>query len=144
MLNLLCLVHAVPPNQSGCLPPYAAELSEAEKTHFRQFVQALEYVPFLSEESKSNPDLTKWAYSVVLTRCFQMPTGEYCVVPMADYFNHGGVESDVYISYDEEGNCYAYSSQYVSSGQPLRICYGGKFNLDAFKCSAEFGLLIRG
>lgn len=123
----------------GCLPPYAAELALAEKTHLRHFVQALDEVPFISSESKSNSDLTKWAFSVVHTRCFEMPNGDFCLAPMADFFNHGGAETDVYISYDDEGNCYAYSTRDIPAGQPLRICYGDPTNPS--KLLAQYGFL---
>ena len=46
---------------------------------------------------------------------------------MADMFNHG-TETEVEISYDEEGNCYAYSTNDVPAGSPLRISYGDPTN----------------
>mmetsp|Transcript_2760 Transcript_2760/g.5002 ORF Transcript_2760/g.5002 Transcript_2760/m.5002 type:complete len:450 (-) Transcript_2760:130-1479(-) len=123
----------------GCLPPYAAELALAEKTRLNQFVEALSAVPFLSSESKSNADLARWAFAVVHTRYLEMPDGGICLVPMADFFNHGGAETDVYISYDEQGNCYAYSTRDVPAGQPLRICYGDPTNPS--NLLARFGFL---
>ncbi|CAJ1945965.1 unnamed protein product [Cylindrotheca closterium] len=111
----------------GCLPPYAAEVSLTEKRSLRHFVEALREVPFLSSESKSNQELTTWAFSVVHTRYFTMPGGDMCIVPLADFFNHHGSE-DVSISYDDNGNCYAYSTRDVPAGQPLRICYGDPTN----------------
>jgi len=113
----------------GCLPPYAAEQALADKTRLNQFVQALSEVPFLSSESKSNADLTRWAFAVVHTRYLELPGGEFALVPMADFFNHGGAEDiDAYITYDEEGNCYAYSTRNVPAGQALRVCYGDSTN----------------
>ena len=55
-----------------------------------------------------------------------------CLVPMADYFNHGGHADggvvNVDVSFDEYGNCRAYANRYVESGESLRICYGDPSN----------------
>ncbi|KAL7528092.1 hypothetical protein ACHAXR_002264 [Thalassiosira sp. AJA248-18] len=112
----------------GCLPPYAAERALDEKKRLKQFVQALNEVTFISSESKSNSDLTRWAFSVVHTRCLEMPNGDFCLAPNGDFFNHGGAETDIYITYDDEGNYYAYSTHDVPAGQILRICYGDPTN----------------
>jgi len=114
----------------GCLPPYAAEVSLVEKRCLRQFVQSLSEIPFLSDRTKQNEVLTTWAFSIVHTRYFTVPNnGDVCIVPMADFFNHGGVEEEeVNISYDDNGNCFAYSNYDITAGQPLRICYGDPTN----------------
>jgi len=124
----------------GCLPPYAAELALAEKKRLNQFVEALKEVPFLSQGSKGDVDLTTWAYSVVQTRCSENPDdGDVCLVPMADFFNHQGAETDVYLSYDDDGNCFAYTTQDVPAGQPLRVCCGDPTNPS--KLLAKYGFL---
>jgi len=46
---------------------------------------------------------------------------------------------DVYIGYDEEGNCYAYSTRDVPAGQQLRLCYGDPTNPS--QLLAKYGLL---
>lgn len=112
----------------SCLPPYAAKQSQLEKSRLKRFQLALDEITFISDENKRNEDLTKWAYNVVNTRYQENEGGDFCLIPMVDYFNHGGTETDVYISYDEEGNCYAYTTQDVPAGQPLRICYGDPTN----------------
>ena len=106
-------------------PPYAAELALQEKLRLGKFVNALNGVSFLSEESI---DATKFAYNVVFTRMMPMPNGDYCIAPMCDYFNHWGDISDASISFDEDGNCYAYSTRDVQAGEPLRICYNNPTN----------------
>ena len=124
----------------GCLPPYAAGLALADKTRMKLYVQALEDVPLLQRESKTNEDLTKWAFAVVNTRCTQLPNGDYALVPIADYFNHGGhYEVNSYLSYDEQGNCYAYSNQDAPAGSPLLISYGDSTNPS--KLLARYGFL---
>jgi len=122
----------------GCLPPYAAEASLAEKYKLKLFVQALSQVPFLSTESKNNEDLAKWAFSVVHTRYFPMADGDCCIVPTADFFNHGS-EPNAYITYDDEGNCYAFTTREVQAGQPLMISYGDSTNPSALL--AKYGFL---
>mmetsp|Transcript_26622 Transcript_26622/g.56251 ORF Transcript_26622/g.56251 Transcript_26622/m.56251 type:complete len:443 (+) Transcript_26622:135-1463(+) len=112
----------------GCLPPYAAKQSMEVKTRLKRFELALDEISFLNDETKSNSDLTKWAYNVVVTRYQEKEGGDYCLVPMVDFFNHGGTEVDVYVTFDTDGNCYAYSTRDVSPGQPLRICLGDPTN----------------
>ena len=124
----------------GCLPPYAAGLALADKTRMKLYVQALEDVPLLQRESKTNEDLTKWAFAVVNTRCTQLPNGDFALIPIADYFNHGGYyEANAYLSYDEQGNCYAYSNQDAPAGSPLLISYGDSTNPS--KLLARYGFL---
>ena len=111
----------------GCLPPYAAGLALAEKRRLKQFTEALNNVSFISMESKSNEELTKWAYNVVYTRCVENPGGDMVIVPMADYFNHGA-EPNVYITYDEVGNSYVYTARDIQAGEPLVLSYGDSTN----------------
>eukprot|EP00985_Skeletonema_marinoi_P017012 scaffold9252_cov160-Skeletonema_marinoi.AAC.3 len=111
----------------GCLPPYAAGLALAEKKRYKQYVEALSSISFLSEESKQSEEVTKWAFNVVFTRYMELPGGDVALVPMADYLNHGA-EPNVDISYDEEGNCYVYSMTEVGAGEPLVFSYGDSTN----------------
>jgi len=134
----------------GCLPPFAAGVALAERTKKDRYLQALEKVTlgfFLSNESVANDDLAKWAFAVVNTRCTQLPNGDFGIVPLADYFNHGNdggsldneAVANCYISFDEEGNSYAYSSQNVPAGSPLLISYGDSTNPS--KLLAKYGFL---
>jgi len=45
------------------------------------------------------------------------------IVPMADMFNHM-TDTEVEISFDDDGNCYAYTTKDVPAGSPLQISYG--------------------
>lgn len=110
-----------------CLPRFAGYLAQYERIKYIQYSQALKTVPFLSEETKANKELTKWAFAVVYTRGLATPDGDFCVVPMADMFNHG-TEAEIEIRYDEEGNAYAYTTRDVPAGSPLRISYGDPTN----------------
>jgi hypothetical protein len=53
-------------------------------------------------------------------------------------FNHG-TDYEVILSYDEEGNCYAYTTTDVPAGAPLRISYGDPTNPSYF--FAKYGFL---
>jgi len=112
----------------GCLPPYAAGLALAEKNRYKQYVEALGSISFLSEECKQSEEVTKWAFNVVFTRYMELPGGDLALVPMADYLNHNGAEPNVDISYDDEGNCYVYSTREVGAGEPLVFSYGDSTN----------------
>jgi len=125
----------------GCLPPYAATQAQEEKNRLKRFELALnEVTTFLSDETKRNSDLVKWAFNVVHTRYQETTGGDYALIPMADMFNHGGADYvDAYISYDDEGNCYAYSTRDVPAGRPLKVCYGDPTNPS--KLLARYGFL---
>ena len=57
--------------------------ARAERVKFDNFVAALQKVNILSEETKSDNDLAKWAFNVVYTRSFGT-NDEKAIVPMAD------------------------------------------------------------
>lgn len=67
----------------SCLPPYASKQGQAEKSRLKRFEAALDEIQFLSEQTKSNADLLKWAYNVVRTRYHENDGGDYCIAPMA-------------------------------------------------------------
>lgn len=73
---------------SECLPPLVGKLALNERTRFKQFFRALKFVDFLSEQTRSNKKLAKWAFAVVYTRSFQVGIGDahndVRIVPMAD------------------------------------------------------------
>jgi len=112
---------------SNVLPPLVGKLASKERIRFLRFFRALQYVPFLSNTTKKNRILAKWAFAIVYTRCFDTPDGDARIVPMADFLDHGTFP-EVEISYDEEGNCYAYSTYDIPAGSPLRISYGDPTN----------------
>lgn len=121
-----------------CLPPLVGWLAMNERVRFIQFFQALKHVDFLSEQTKSSKELAKWAFAVVHTRCFETDDGDVRLVPMADMFNHG-TETEIDIRYDDEGNCYAYTSYDVPAGYPLRMSYGDYTNPS--RLFARYGFL---
>lgn len=111
-----------------CLPPYAAGLAMTERVQSVNFQKATKSLSLslLAEETLSNLNLLKWAYNVAITRSMEW-NGERYIAPMADMFNHGA-QTEVELSYDEEGNCMAYASRDVSAGSPLRVSLGDPTN----------------
>jgi hypothetical protein len=111
-----------------CLPPYAAGLALSERQYFIKFQKAIKVSAdiLLTEDTVRDVNLLKWAYNVAVTRSIEW-NGERLIAPMADMFNHG-TETEVDITYDEEGNCMAYTSRDVPAGSPLRISLGDPTN----------------
>lgn len=123
----------------GCLPPYAAGLALEDKSRFKKFVNALDSVSSLSTEVKTYKDLTRWAYNALFTRYQELPNGSICLIPMVDYLNHGGVNSNAYVTYDEVGNAYVYTTCDIPAGDAIQICYGDPTNPSALL--ARYGFL---
>jgi hypothetical protein len=119
-----------------CLPPYAAYLALSERQNFVNFQKAVRNAPF-SEDILKNVTVLKWAYNVALTRSIDY-NGERVIAPMADMFNHG-TETEVELSYDDNGDCYAYATCDIPAGSPLRISYGDP--TDPTPLFAKYGFL---
>jgi len=128
---------AMTPTCYDCLPPLAAKYAMAERVKYINCKQALREVDFISEETKKNDAVTKWAYNVLGTRSFEVG-GEMIIVPMADMFNHGSIPN-VEIHYDEQGSCNAYTTMDIQAGSPLLICYANPYNPSAL--FAKYGFL---
>jgi len=109
-----------------------------ERVRYIQFFQALRFVEFLSPETKQNKDLTRWAFALIYTRGVPAQDGDVRIVPLADYLNHG-TETEVEISFTEEGDCVAHASRDIPAGSPLRISYGDPTNPSAL--FAKYGFL---
>lgn len=62
-----------------------------------------------------------------------LPARLALVPPLANKkkFNHG-TDYEAVLSYDEEGNCYAYAVKDVPAGSPVRISYGDPTNPSQF------------
>ena len=84
-----------------CLPSLMASLAMEERASMNRLM--IKKVPFLSIETRGNADLWVWAYQVVYTRSFDDGSGDLCIAPMGDYFNHGA-EANISMRYDDSGN----------------------------------------
>lgn len=111
-----------------CLPPLVSSLAMKERANLMA-LDNVKPVPFLSDETKNNKELVKWAFQIAYTRSFEAndESGDLVIVPMADMFDHG-TENEIEISYDDQGNCYAQTTRDVPAGSPLRISYGDPTN----------------
>jgi hypothetical protein len=123
----------------GCLPPYAAGLALEDKSRCKKFVNALDSVSSLNYEVKSYKDLIRWAYNALYTRYQEMPDGNICLIPLVDYLNHGGVNSNAYVTYDEVGNAYVYTACEIPAGDAITLCYDDPTNPSALL--ARYGFL---
>ena len=109
-----------------CIPPLLATLCDEERA--RSFnISVKKGLTFLSDEIKADRDLWKWAYQVVYTRGNEADNGDFCICPMADYFNHG-TDNEIWLTYDENGNCYAQTTKDVPANSALRMSYGDPTN----------------
>lgn len=117
-----------------CLPSLMASLAMKERANMNHL--QIKRVPFINDDIKGNAHLWIWAYQIVYTRSFPKPNSsqnnsngddDLCIVPMADYFNHG-TETEISTSYDEEGNCHVHTTKDVPAGSPLRMSYGDPTN----------------
>jgi hypothetical protein len=72
-----------------CLPPFVGWQAMNERIKFIQFFQALKSIDFLSDYTKNNKDLAKWAFAVVYTRGFDTPDGDFrlgtCARPLISF-----------------------------------------------------------
>lgn len=114
---------------SECLPPLVGSLANQERLRFIQFFKALQFVDrnILTESTKNNRPLAKWAFAVVYTRSIPFG-GDSVIVPMADMFNHGSMQHNIEIQWDNDGNCYAIATQDIMADSSLRLSYGDPTN----------------
>eukprot|EP00804_Cyclotella_cryptica_P019543 CCRYP_014310-RA/>CCRYP_014310-RA protein AED:0.09 eAED:0.09 QI:65/1/0.75/1/0.66/0.5/4/763/469 len=123
-----------------CLPPLAGTYAKNERVRYINYRTVAQTVGWLDSSVKEDRDVSKWVFNVVSTRSWEVPdgSGERVIVPMADMFNHH-YDPEVAISYDEEGNCIAYTIKDVSAGSPLRISYG--FDANPSALFAKYGFV---
>lgn len=122
-----CNGAAMTPFCYKCIPPLVASLAKQERARLNNL--SVKRVPFLSNDTKGNMELWKWAFQIVYTRSFDSNdgTGDLRIAPMADMFNHGA-ETEVEYCYDEHGNCYIQTTKDVAAGSPLRMSHGDPTN----------------
>jgi len=111
------------------VPPLVSRLCKDERARLKNLSMGKRGINFLSNDTKGNEELWRWAYQAVYTRGFETNngSGDYCIAPMADMFNHA-TEPNVELVYDEYGNCYAQTTQDVPAGSALCMSYGDPTN----------------
>jgi len=115
-----------------CLAPFAWSLAKMQKIHLKYFREALEMIEgneIMSEATKTDLDITQWAFSVVFTRAWwkDVEDNRTDIVPVGDMFNHDHPDN-VRITYDDEGNCNVVLKKDVPTGTPLNLSYGLQTN----------------
>ncbi|CAJ1949354.1 unnamed protein product [Cylindrotheca closterium] len=110
-----------------CIPPLVGSLAQAERVRLNRL--SVKKVPFLSVETRGNPDLWKWAFQIVSTRSFEADdgSGDLRIVPMADLVNHG-TNASVEYTYDASGNCLVQTTRDTPAGSPLCMSYADPTN----------------
>lgn len=109
-----------------CLPPLVFSLSRLERVKFDNFRQVLAKVDLISDYTKSNIEVHKWAFNSVYTRAYADKEGQgsdVTITPLGDMFNHG-TETEIEVYFDEGGNAMVYTTADVAANSPLRISYG--------------------
>ncbi|KAL7531806.1 hypothetical protein ACHAXR_004248 [Thalassiosira sp. AJA248-18] len=109
-----------------CLPPLVFSLSRLEKVKLDNFKQVIGNVDIISDYTKSNMEVLKWAFNAVYTRAYADKQGqgsEVTLTPLGDMFNHG-TATNVEVYFDEGGNAMVYTTADVAANSPLHISYG--------------------
>ncbi|CAB9520422.1 M protein repeat protein [Seminavis robusta] len=121
-----------------CLPPFVKYLANTDRYNYGLFLQVLQQLntPTISENTKYNMEVTKWAFNVVFTRA-RVVFGEAEIIPMSDMINHSA-DSNIDVQYDGEGNVHVTLLRDVQAGDPLHKCYGQPTNPSRFLATYGF------
>jgi len=126
-----------------CLAPFAWSLGKIEILHKDKFIEALQLTSgIVSQETRDDYDLLRWAFNVVFTRCWGQDGDEEenrkDIVPMGDMFNHAH-PGNVFIAYDEDRNCDIILKDNVKPGDALHLSYG--FPTNPYRFLVAFGFV---
>ena len=120
------------------LPPFVKFLAEKDRYNYDLFLQVLQQLntPSISDATKSNTEVTKWAFNVVFTRA-RAAFGEAEIIPMSDMLNHNA-NPNVDVQWDDEGNVHVMLLRDVQAGEQLYKCYGQPTNPSRFFATYGF------
>ncbi len=126
-----------------CLPPFAWSLAKLEIIHLEEFQKALDLTTeILSQETRVDEELLRWAFNVVFTRCWGQDGDDEenrkDIAPMGDMFNHGH-PGNVFINYDEDRNLEIILKEDVQPGDALSLSYG--FETNPYRFMVVFGFV---
>ena len=126
-----------------CLPPFAWSLAKIKILHMEEFMEALKLTTgIISQETRENEELLRWAFNVVFTRCWGQDGDDEedrkDIAPMGDMFNHGH-PGNVFISYDEDRNLEIILKDDVKPGDDLSLSYG--FETNPYRFMVVFGFV---
>lgn len=124
--------------EMDCLPPFVKYLAGLDRHNYELFVEVLVQlnIPSISEATKMNTLVTKWAFNVVFTRA-RSAFGQAEIIPMPDMLNHNS-NPNVEVQYDGEGNVHVVLLRDVQAGEPLYKCYGQPTNPSRFLATYGF------
>ncbi len=128
-----------------CLPPFAWSLAKIQILHLEEFMEALKLTTgILSQETREDKELLRWAFNVVFTRCWSQDGDEdehlKDIVPMGDMFNHGH-PGNVFIHYDDDRNLEIILKNDTEPGDALSLSYG--FETNPYRFMVVFGFVDR-
>ena len=142
---ILLLLVFLPDFCYECLPPLVYRLARQEKVKFDNYFDALQKVDAIDPQLRQNKEVAKWVFNVVTTRSFG-PENEKYIAPLGDMvralrtsfendhsasfcadasesvlitlllqFNHG-TETEIDLSFDDNGNLYALAKRDIPAG----------------------------
>ena len=138
--NAICMDEV----ELDCLPPFAWSLATIEILHMDSFIEALHMTRgIISQQTMDDSELLRWAFNVVFTRCWGQDGDDddadrKDIVPMGDMFNHGH-PGNVFVHYDENGNCNIILKDDMLPGSPLQLSYG--FETNPYRFLVVFGFV---
>lgn len=78
-----------------CLPPLVFSCTRAERVKYDNFMSALEKVNLISDETRLDEQVTKWAYNIMSTRSFGEGM-QKAISPLADMVSNANDLSAVF------------------------------------------------
>jgi hypothetical protein len=140
--NAICMDEV----ELDCLPPFAWSLATIEILHMDSFIEALHMTSgIISQRTMDDNELLRWAFNVVFTRCWGQDGDDddddadrKDIVPMGDMFNHGH-PGNIFVDYDENGNCNIILKDDILPGSPLQLSYG--FETNPYRFLVVFGFV---
>ena len=125
--------------EMDCLPPFVKFLARRDRHNCQLFAQVLQQLPTptISDSTKYNDVITKWAFNVVMTRARASYNEEAEIIAMSDMLNHDS-NPNVDVQYDNDGNVHIVLFRDVQAGEGLHKCYGQPTNPSRFLASYGF------
>ena len=127
--------------EMDCLPPFVKFLAHKDQYNcdlFQIVLNAIDTSTTISDATKNNEEVFKWAFNVVFSRARASPyTGEAEIIPVSDMINHNA-NPNVEVQWDQEGNVHVVLLRDVQAGEQLYKCYGQPTNPSRFLATYGF------
>ena len=126
----------------SCLPPYILGVCHQQRHQSKAFTEAVQMFDYISDETKGDEELLKWAYQIVTTRAFPSSDGyDVQIVPFADYINHGYPDNCALVTNEETGTVDVVLTDDLNSGSETELCFSYGPPTNPSKLLAEYGFL---